>query len=155
MSDGPGAAGEQGDLVSRLRAVIAAKNEQIAVLVAALEASQERERRLELRLAEVERRLSMDSTDSGTPSSKERIGAKEARRARQQSERERRADRKRGGQPGHEGKGLKRDPDPGENKTADPPAECRSCKASLDGTDAAKPRWAQVIDVEFARKVTE
>jgi hypothetical protein len=113
VSDDPGAAGEQqGDLVSRLRAVIGAKDEQIAVLAAGLEASLERERRLELRVAELERRLSMDSTDSGTPSSKERIGANEARRARQQSEQERSKDRKRGGQPGHEGKGLKRDPDP-------------------------------------------
>ena len=155
MPDEPGAGGEQGDLVSRLRAVIGAKDEQIAALAAALEASLERERRLELRLAEVERRLSMDSSDSGTPSSKERIGAKEARRARQQSERERSRDRKRGGQPGHEGKGLKRDPGPGEKKDAAPPAECRSCRASLDGADAGEPRWAQVIDVEFARKVTE
>ncbi len=104
MSDEAGAACEQGDLVSRLRAVIAAKDEQVAVLAAALEASQERERRLELRVAELERRLSMDSTDSGTPSSKERIGAKEARKARQQSGRERRKDRGRGGQPGHEGR---------------------------------------------------
>ena len=155
MPDEPGAGGEQGDLVSRLRAVIGAKDEQISVLAAALEASLERERRLELRLAEVERRLSMDSSDSGTPSSKERIGAKEARRARQQSERERSRDRKRGGQPGHEGKGLKRDPDPGEKKDAARPAECRSCRAYLDGADAVEPRWAQVIDVEFARKVTE
>ena len=155
MPDEPGAGGERGNLVSRLRAVIGAKDEQIAALAAALEASLERERRLELRLAEVERRLSMDSSDSGTPSSKERIGAKEARRARQQSERERSRDRKRGGQPGHEGKGLKRDPDPGEKKDAAPPAECRSCRASLDGGDAVEPRWAQVIDVEFARKVTE
>jgi hypothetical protein len=97
----------------------------------------------------------MDSTDSGTPSSKERIGAKEARRARQESERERRKDRKRGGQPGHQGKGLKRDPDPDAEKTAAPPAECRSCKASLDGADAVEPRWAQVIDAEIIRKVTE
>jgi NAD(P)-dependent dehydrogenase (short-subunit alcohol dehydrogenase family) len=37
--------------------------------------------RVELRVAELERRLRMDSTDSGTPSSRERIGAKEARRA--------------------------------------------------------------------------
>ena len=73
-------------------------------------------RRLELRLAELERRLEMDSSDSGTPSSKERIGAKEARRARQQSERERRKDRKSGGQPGHQGKGPERDPDPGESE---------------------------------------
>ena len=80
---------------ARLRAAVEAKDEQAAVLAAPLE----RERRLELRLAEVERRLSMDSTDSGTPSSRERIGAKEARRARQQSERERSKDRKRGGQP--------------------------------------------------------
>ena len=67
VSDEPGAAGEQGDLVSRLRAVIGTKDEQVAVLTAALEAALDRERRLELRLAEVERRLSMDSTDSGTP----------------------------------------------------------------------------------------
>src|SRR6202035_3571448 len=88
-------------------------------------------------------------------SSKERVGAKEERRARQQSEPERRKDRKRGGQPGHQGKGPQRDPDPGETKTAGPPAECRSCKAFLDGAEAAEPRWAQVIDVEFIRKVTE
>ena len=169
MSDEPGAAGEQGGLVSRLRAVIGAKDEQIASLTASLEtavarvkaaaaeirAAGERERRLELRVAELERRLSMDSTDSGTPSSKERIGAKEARKARQQSERERSKDRKRGGQPGHQGKGLERDPDPDDTKTADPPAECRSCRASLDGAEAVEPRWAQVIDVEILRKVTE
>jgi transposase len=162
VSDEPVAGGEQGDLVSRLRAVIAAKDEQIAVLragldaaLARLEASAERERRLELRLAELERRLSVDSSDSGTPSSKERIGAKEARRARQESERERRKDRKRGGQPGHQGKGLRRDPDPGEKKDAAPPAECRSCKASLDGADAVEPRWAQVIDARIIKMVTE
>ncbi len=161
MSDEPGLAGEQ-PLVPRLRAVIAAKGEQIAALQAsletalqALEAERALSRRLELRVAELERRLSMDSTDSGTPSSKERIGAKEARRARQESERERRKDRKRGGQPGHQGKGLERDPDPGETKTAEPPAECRSCGLALDGAEAVDPRWAQVIDVEILRKATE
>ena len=133
-----------------------AKDAEIAVLRAEAEAARERERRLELRLAELERRLGMDSTDSGTPSSRERIGAKEARRARQQSERERSKDRKRGGQPGHQGKGLKRDPDPGDRKTADPPAECRSCHGSLGGAEpAGEPRWAQVIDIEILRKATE
>jgi hypothetical protein len=156
VSDEPGMAGEQqGDLASRLRAVIEAKDEQIAVLMSGLEASREREQRLELRLAELERRLGMDSTDSGTPSSKERTGAKEARRARQQPERERSKDRKRGGQPGHEGKGLRRDPDPDENRDAGPPAQCRACKAGLGGAEAAGSRWAQVIDVEVIRKVTE
>ena len=140
---------------ARLRAVVEARAAEIDVLRAELDAERELRRRLELRLAELERRLGMDSTDSGTPTSKERIGAKEARRARQESERERRKDRKRGGQPGHQGKGLARDPDPGKKETADPPAECRSCRASLDGAGAAGSRWAQVIDVEFTRKVTE
>jgi len=146
---------QQRELLSRLRAVVEAKDAENTALRAELDASRERERRLELRLAELERRLSMDSTDSGTPSSKERIGAKEARRARQQSERERRRDRKRGGQPGHQGKGLQRDPDPDEQKTAEPPAECRRCSAGLDGAEAVGPRWAQVIDTEVIRKVTE
>ena len=140
---------------ARLRAVVEAKAAAIEVLRAELDAERELRRRQELRLAELERRLGMDSADSGTPSSKERIGAKEARRARQQSERERRKDRKRGGQPGHQGKGLDRDPDPGERKDVAPPAECRSCRAPLDGAEAAASRWAQVIDVEFTRKVTE
>jgi hypothetical protein len=150
--------------------VIRAKDEQIATLTASLEtavtrlhaaadearASRERERRLELRVAELERRLSMDSSDSGTPSSKERIGAKEAREARQQSERERRKDRKRGGQPGHQGKGPERAPDPDDTRTAGPPAECRSCRASLDEAEpAGDPRWAQAIDVKIVREVTE
>jgi len=60
---------EQRQLLSRLRAGVEAKDADNAVLRAALDASLERERRLELRLAEVERRLSMDTDDSGTPSS--------------------------------------------------------------------------------------
>jgi transposase len=138
-----------------LRAVAEAKDAENALLRAELDAERELRKRLELRLAELERRLGMDSTDSGTPSSKERIGAKEARRARQQSERERGKDRKRGGQPGHQGKGLRRDPDPDDRKDAEPPAECHACKASLDGAEAVKPQWAQVIDIEVIRKVTE
>jgi hypothetical protein len=62
--------------------VAAARAAEIEALRAGLAAEREL-RRLELRLAKLERRLGMDSTDSGTPSSKERIGAKEARRARQ------------------------------------------------------------------------
>jgi hypothetical protein len=121
---------------ARLREVLGAKDTEIGMLQAGLDAAREREPRLELRLAELERRLGMDSSDSGTPSSKERIGAKEARRARQESERDRRKDRKPGGQPGHPGKGLARDPEPGERKEAPPPTECRGCRAGLDGAAA-------------------
>jgi len=111
---------------ARLRGLLAERDAEVSALRAGLEAALERERRLELRMAELERRLGMDSSDSGTPSSKEPIGAKQARRARQQSERERSKDRKRGGQPGHRGRGLSRDPDPDGTETAEPPAECRS-----------------------------
>ena len=146
----------QRELLSRLRAVVEAKDAENAALRRELDAERELRRRLELRLAELERRLSMDSTDSGTPSVR-RSGSGRSRRGGRGSSPSVSGseDRKRGGQPGHGGKGLERDPDPGEKKDAAPPAQCRSCRASLDGGDAAEPRWAQVIDVEFARTVTE
>ena len=76
----PGEIAGQRELLSRLRAVVEAKDAENAVLRAELDADRELRRRLELRLAELERGLSMDSSDSGTPSSKERTGAKQARR---------------------------------------------------------------------------
>jgi transposase IS66 family protein len=158
-SDPPGDAGEQRELLARLRAVVEAKDAENAVLRAELSAEREVRRRLELRLAELERRLGMDSSNSGTPSSKESIEAGERRKAerknRDTSERERRKDRQRGGQPGHRGSGLSRDPDPDERKTADPPAECSGCGASLAGAAAAGSSWAQVWDVKITRWVTE
>jgi hypothetical protein len=141
---------------ARLRELLAERDAEIAGLRADRGTDRELIRRLGLRLAELERRLDMDSTDSGTPSSKERIGAREARRAGQQSERVRRKDRRPGGQPGHRGNGPVRDPEPGERKDVPPPAECRSCRAGLGGAEpAGDPRWAQVIDVAAVRKVTE
>src|SRR5207244_2744833 len=121
-------------------AELAALRASLAVVRADLDAERELRRRLELRVAELERRLQMDSSDSGTPPSKEPVGAKEKRRAarrRQESERERRKDRRPGGQPGHPGQGLSRDLDPGERKDADPPG------------------WAQVVDVQVTKTVTE
>jgi hypothetical protein len=119
VSDGPDPPGgdeEQRELLARLRAVVEAKDAENAVLRAGLAAERELRRRLELQVAELQRRLGMDSTDSGMPTSRESLGARERRKAermsRQESERERRKDRKRGGQPGHPGRGLSRDPDP-------------------------------------------
>jgi transposase len=155
----PDESGEQ-RLVRQLRGVIAARDEEISVLETQVGALASRLDAALLRIAELERRLNMDSSDSGTPSSKEGIGAKAARKARekkarQESERERDKNRRRGGQPGHQGKGLKRDPDPDKSETAEPPAECRSCHGSLNGADSAGTRWAQVIDIEIIRMVTE
>ena len=63
---------------ARLRELLAERDVDIAGLEARLDGERELRRRLELRLAETERRLGMDSTDSGTPPSRERIGAKAA-----------------------------------------------------------------------------
>ena len=159
MPDEPGrgdADAGQRELLARLRAVVEARDAENAVLRAELEAERELRRRLGLRLEELERRLRQDSSDSGTPTSKEGIGARERRRAeRADPERGRRRDRKPGGQPGHEGKGLARNPDPGQRKQAPPAAECRRCKARLDGAEAAPGSWAQVIDVLFTTVTTE
>lgn len=157
--DLPGGAGEQRELLARLRVLVESKDTEITVLRAELAAVLERERRQELRIAELERRLGMDSGNSGTPPSKEPIGARERRKAerkkRDASERERRKDRKRGGQPGHPGSGLSRDRDPQEREAVDPPAECSGCGTSLAGVQAAGSKWAQVWDVKITRWVTE
>lgn len=160
MSDEPDlSAGELCELLARLRAVVEAKDTEIKVLRAELTAGLERERRLDLRVAELERRLGTDSTNSGTPSSKDTIEARERRKSerkkRDASERERSKDRKRGGQPGHPGSGLSRDPDPQERKAADPPAECSACGTGLTGVAASGAAWAQVWDVKITRWVTE
>ena len=132
----PAGGGDQRELVARLRAVIEAKDTENAVLRAELQSQRERHRQLELRAAELERRLGSDSTTSGTPPSKDPIGAgqrrKAERKARQSSERERRMDRKPGGQPGHPGAGLSRDPDPDERIQAPPPAERSRCGTGLE-----------------------
>ena len=156
----PSGSGGRRELVARLRAVVEARDAENAMLRAELEAQLERYRRLELRVAELERQLGQDSTTSGTPPSKDPIGAREQRKAerkreRQSSERERRADRKRGGQPGHPGAGLARDPDPDERTEVPPPAECSRCGTGLEGAERAGTWWSQVRDVQIARFVTE
>jgi len=155
----PGDAGELRELLARLRAVIEAKDTEIAVLRAEVEAEREQRRRLELKVAELERRLGQDSTNSGTPPSKDPIGTRERRKAerkaRQSSERERRKDRKRGGQPGHPGAGLSRDPDPDQREELPPPAECSACGTGLAGTARAGTWWSQVWDVKVTKLVTE
>jgi transposase len=161
MSRGAAAcSGDQRALISRLRAVIEAREAENAVLRAELEVTREQFRRLELRVAELERQLAADSTNSGIPPSKDPIGARERRKAerkreRQSSERERRKDRQRGGQPGHPGAGLSRDPDPAERGETPPAAECSRCGTGLHGAQRAGTRWSQAWDVKITRFVTE
>ena len=128
------------------------------MLRAELETQLERYRRLGLRVTELERRPGSDSTASGTPPPEDPTGARERRkaerRARQSPERERRADRRRGGQPGHPGAGLSRDPDPYEREEMPPPAECSRCGTGLDPARRTGTWWSQVRDARITTFVT-
>ncbi|MFC0863946.1 IS66 family transposase [Sphaerimonospora cavernae] len=134
--------------IAALKALLA---EERAARAAEREAEGEAHRRLELRLAELERRLGMNSSNSSTPPSKESIAAKAKRKAeRQRSQRERSKDRKPGGQRGHRGSGLEpaRGDEIDDTKTAEPPAECSGCGADLGEHGVAAGRaWGQVWDI--------
>jgi len=152
---------------SRLRKLLAAKDSEFE----ALRSDKDREngelrealRLLTLRVAELERQLGSGSDDSGTPSSKEPIAAKARRKAERKarreqddtSSRERSADRSRGGQPGHPGHGLVRDPAPQHREQVDPPPQCRGCGADLRDADEAGLSWSQCWDVRVIRWRTE
>jgi transposase len=141
---------------ARLRQVAEAKDTEIAALRAALGAAQARQaeliRRLELRIAELERRQGMDSGNSSTPPSKEPLAAKARQKAaRRASLRERSKQRKPGGQPGHRGSGLEPERDPDRTEQADPPSQCRSCGAGLAGARQAGRGWGQVWDIPPVR----
>lgn len=150
---------------TRLRELLTAKDAEVSALLSAKdrEAAELREslRVLTLRVAELERQRGSGSDDSGTPTSKESIAAKTRRktertaRDRDTSSRERSADRSRGGQPGHPGRGLVRDPAPQHREQVDPPQECRGCGADLAGADDAGTAWSQCWDVRVIRWRTE
>ena len=144
--------------IAELRAAGAAKDRQI-------EAKDQRIRALELKVERLQRRLGAGSDDSGTPSSKESIEAKARRKAERRarrtqrdtdtSSRERSKDRKRGGQPGHRGRGLVRDPDPQHRERLDPPVRCRECGGELGEAQDAGTAWGQQWDVKVIPWRTE
>jgi transposase len=111
-------------------------------------AEREARERLQLRLVELERRLGMDSSNSGTPTSKESISAATRRKAaRQASQRERSKERKPGGQKGRTGAGLEPAREPDRTEQADPPTQCSGCGAPLAGAEPAGRTWGQVWDL--------
>jgi transposase len=102
---------------------------------------------LRAEVAALKAKAGKDSTNSSVPPSKDSIGAKAKRKA-AASQRVRSKDRKRGGQPGHEGAGLVPATDPTRTEQVDAAAECSRCGADLaDGTDTGCS-WAQVWDIE-------
>jgi transposase len=94
-------------------------------------------------IAELKRRLGMDSSNSSMPPSSDSLGA----RARRKRRRERKPpDRKRGGQPGHPGSGLQRAAVPDEVVVVSPQA-CPGCRADLSGVAGTVAESVQVFDI--------
>jgi len=153
---------------AQLRVLLAARDAEIEALQHARDVENAELRAvvgaLSLRVAELERQLRSGSDDSGTPSSKESIAAKARRKAERKagreqgrggSSRQRSVDRSRGGQPGHPGHGLTRDPDPQQREQVDPPMRCRGCGDDLAGAADAGTGWSQIWDVKVIRWRTE
>lgn len=137
---------------TRLRRVIESLGERHA---AELAAEREARRLVEVRVAELERRVGMDSGNSSVPPSREPIGAKARRKAaRAVSQRQRSKDRKPGGQPGHGGAGLRPAEVPDRTEQADPPVECAACHEDLSTVPCPGEGWAQVWDTPPIRVET-
>jgi hypothetical protein len=131
---------------TRLRQVVADKDELIAAQGEMLATQAELIKQLQVEVAELKRRLGSSSSNSSTPPSKDSIAAKAKRRA-DRSSRERSADRNPGGQPGRKGSGLTPTPDPDRTQRVEPAAECRGCRADLSSAAELADGWAQVWDV--------
>jgi transposase len=159
---------------TRLRDVLTARDAELEALRLAVDVENAELRAavhaLSLQVAELQRRLDSGGDDSGTPMSKESIGAKARRKAERQarqqqqgqerelrggSSRQRSKDKPRGGQPGHPGHGLRRDPNPNQQLPVDPPAECRGCGDDLTGAADAGTAWSQIWDVKIIPWRTE
>ncbi|MBI3796400.1 MAG: IS66 family transposase, partial [Deltaproteobacteria bacterium] len=122
--------------------------EELRVLVAALMAEN---RALKERVAELERRLGLDSANSGKPPSSDGL----KREARGRSLREP-SGKKSGGQKGHEGKTLRQVDNPDEVIDYYPEV-CANCGTALDAEAATEYQKRQVFDLPKPQpiKVTE
>jgi transposase len=143
-----------------LREVLAARNAEAEARDAETAELRAAVHTLSLQVAELQRRLGSGSDDSGIPPSKEPIEAKARRKAERRARREqerggssrqRSADRAPGGQPGHPGHGLARDPDPACRERMNPPATCSGCGDGLAQASDAGTAWSQVWDMRVIR----
>lgn len=136
---------------------IAAQDKRIAELEAALGEQIEINRVLLLRIAELERRLNLDSSNSGKPPSSDGLGKKPAdsrSKPSPQSLREKGKNRS-GGQNGHPGKTLQQvdNPDSIVSHVVD---VCTHCQADISGTVPIDMKKRQVFDIpRIAINVTQ
>jgi transposase len=105
---------------------------------------------LRSQVAELERRLGMDSSNSSKPPSSDGLEKKATR-----SQRERSKDRKPGGQPGRAGRSLQPVAKPDRVERVEP-AECTDCDSPLSGAVEEGFRTIQVFDIPLIeQEVTE
>lgn len=138
---------------AQLRGVIEDKEAALVRQAAGLEA-------LRLQVVDLQRRLDQSSVNSSVPPSKDRPGQKKPKRSRRGQDTDPGTGtgvegsapagrRRRGGQPGHAGSGLR--PAGGDElagrAVAPPPAACRGCGDDLGGAADAGQGWAQVWDI--------
>jgi transposase len=130
-----------------LAAAIAVRDEIIAALQAVLAKPQELNARALARIAELERRLGLNSGNSGKPPSSDGLG--KPPRQRTQSRRES-SGKKRGGQKGHKGEMLRRvkNPDATVNHF---PQTCSGCGGALEAATTADFIGRQVFDLPEPR----
>jgi len=129
---------------------IATQGELIAAQAAQLETLGELVEALQAQIAELERRLGMDSSNSSTPPSKDRPGAATRQRGRRGG-----SGRERGGQPGHPGRSLQRVAVPDRREIVEP-GSCAGCGGGLDAAAGQVAGSVQVFDIApVALSVTE
>ena len=119
-------------LVDRLTALLEQANAEIGALRA--------------EVAALKSKAGKDSTNSSVPPSQDPIAAKANRKA-ATSQRVRSKQRKRGGQPGHEGSGLMPAVVPDRRERVEPAGACGGCGARLDAGMDTGASWAQVWDI--------
>jgi transposase len=138
----------QADQLAGQKELIGTQRQLIDGLTAELEQVSRVVESLEAELVKLRAQVGKDSTNSSVPPSQDSIEAKAKRRAerRDTSQRERSAERRPGGQPGHQGSGLEptRDPDRTERAAAPVLCPCGQGLSDVDGVDSA---WAQVWDI--------
>jgi transposase len=106
-------------------------------------------RLLKTKIAELERRLNIDSNTSSKPPSSDGLRKKPCR-----TKSSRESKKNRGGQKGHKGNTLKQVDNPSETIIYSPKL-CDTCGDDLSGVKVKKIRRRQVFDVEIVQQVTE
>ncbi len=119
---------------------------------------------LEKLVGELAARLAKDSSNSSKPPGSDGPGSRAERRAaaaKQKKQRQAERDaggsaRKRGGQAGHEGRGLELSADPDRREAPSEPAACDGCGGDLAGAKLVGREKLQVVDIpEIKALVTE